>query len=76
MDSAGKVPHMFPDEKLGDLDELNRSDGWMRATAPSGAAAYEGIKMWRDTAGSSSWDPEPPQDEADSSSRSEEKTDG
>jgi len=67
---------MFPDEKLGDLNELNSSDGWMRATAPSGAASYEGVKMWSDTANPGSWDPEPPQDEADSSARPEEDTDG
>ena len=25
------------------MEELNTADGWLRATAPSGVAAYEGV---------------------------------
>ncbi|MGA7269835.1 MAG: NADH-quinone oxidoreductase subunit NuoI [Acidimicrobiia bacterium] len=65
MHEDGTVPHMFPDDHLADLSELNTADGWVRATAPSGSAAYEGIQMWQGTPGPASWDPEPDQDEAD-----------
>lgn len=68
MDREGNVPHMFPDDPLIDLDELLTADGWMRATAPSGIAEYEGVKMWRDTPGPASWDPEPSQEERDARS--------
>ena len=76
MDQSGKVPHMFPDEQLADLGELDAADGWLRATAPSGVAAYEGVKMWRDTPGSAEWDPEPSQEERDRSSRPDKASDG
>ena len=62
----GSVPHMFPDDPLADMNELNSADGWVRATAPSGYAEYEGIKMWQGTPGSGDWSPEPSQDEIDS----------
>lgn len=62
----GTVPHMFPDDHLADLTELDAADGWLRATAPSGLAAYEGIKMWQGTPGPADWAPEPSQDERDS----------
>jgi NADH-quinone oxidoreductase subunit I len=65
MDRKGNVPHMFPDDPLIDKEELLTADGWVRATAPSGSAAYEGVKMWQDTPGPASWDPEPTQDEID-----------
>jgi NADH-quinone oxidoreductase subunit I len=65
MDRKGNVPHMFPDDPLIDKEELLTADGWLRATAPSGSAAYEGVKMWQDTPGPASWDPEPTQDEID-----------
>ncbi len=65
MDPQGHVPHMFPDDPLADQDELLTADGWVRATAPSGVAAYEGVKMWRDTPGPADWDPEPGQDALD-----------
>jgi NADH-quinone oxidoreductase subunit I len=65
MDREGNVPHMFPDDPLIDLGELDTADGWVRATAPSGMVAYEGVKMWRDTPGPASWDPEPSQEERD-----------
>jgi NADH-quinone oxidoreductase subunit I len=73
MDREGNVPHMFPDDPLIDPGELATADGWVRATAPSGVAAYEGVKMWRDTAGPASWDPEPTQEERDA--RSEQPSD-
>jgi NADH-quinone oxidoreductase subunit I len=76
MDRGGNVPHMFPDEKLADLDELDAADGWLRATAPSGVAAYEGLKMWRNTPGPAEWDPEPNQEERDRSSRDRSGSDG
>jgi NADH-quinone oxidoreductase subunit I len=65
MDPGGGVPHMFPDDEIADLDELDAADGWVRATAPSGVAAYEGLKMWRDTPGPADWGPEPSQEERD-----------
>jgi len=45
------VPHPQPAGPLVDLDELRRPDGWMRATAPSGRAAYEGLVAWTPIAG-------------------------
>ena len=51
MDSEGNVPHPQPAGPLADLDELRRPDGWMRATAPSGRAAYEGLVAWTPIAG-------------------------
>lgn len=65
MEPDGKVPHMFPDDHLADHEELLTADGWVRATAPSGQAAYEGVQMWQGTPGPASWDPEPSQDEID-----------
>jgi NADH-quinone oxidoreductase subunit I len=65
MDTDGNVPHMFPDDPLIDTEELLTADGWVRATAPAGSAAYEGVQMWQKTAGPASWDPEPTQDEID-----------
>ena len=68
MDRAGRVPHMFPDDPLVDLEELDTADGWVRATAPSGRTEYQGVKMWQGTPGSGDWSPEPSQDEIDSGS--------
>jgi NADH-quinone oxidoreductase subunit I len=68
MDQGGRVPHMFPDDPLIDTDELLTADGWVRATASSGNAAYEGVQMWQGTPGPASWDPEPTQDEIDARS--------
>lgn len=68
MDRQGNVPHMFPDDELADTDELLTADGWLRATSPSGIAAYEGIQMWQSTPGPASWDPEPSQEERDARS--------
>lgn len=68
MDREGNVPHMFPDDPLIDMDELLTADGWVRATAPAGRAAYEGVQTWQGTPGPASWDPEPSQDEIDARS--------
>jgi NADH-quinone oxidoreductase subunit I len=65
MDERGVVPHMFPDDQLADLGELDAADGWLRATAPAGAAAYEGLRMWQATPGPADWHPEPGQEERD-----------
>lgn len=65
MNRDGSVPHMFPDDPYADPDELLVADGWVRATAPSGVAAYEGVQMWRGTPGPASWDPEPDQETRD-----------
>jgi len=49
---ADGVPnHPQPASKLIDLDELMIADGWMRATSPSGRAAYEGVVAWTPSAG-------------------------
>jgi NADH-quinone oxidoreductase subunit I len=74
MERDGTVPHMFPDE-LADLGELDTADGWMRATASSGVAAYEGTMMWQGTPGAADWAPEPSQEERDRRS-DEGETDG
>lgn len=67
----GSVPHMFPEDDLTNQEELLTADGWVRATASSGSAAYEGVRMWQDTPGPASWDPEPTQDEIDARSESD-----
>jgi NADH-quinone oxidoreductase subunit I len=74
MDRSGQVPHMFPDDDLADMDELHTADGWVRATAPAGLAAYEGVRMWQGTPGPADWEPEPTQDIIDA--RSAEDADG
>ncbi|MFB3051567.1 MAG: NADH-quinone oxidoreductase subunit NuoI [Acidimicrobiia bacterium] len=71
MDEKGEVPHMFPDDELADMDELAVADGWVRATAPSGMTAYQGVKMWQGTPGPGDWDPEPDQSEIDARSPTE-----
>ena len=47
----GTPNHPQPDGPLIDLNELTIADGWMRATSPSGRAAYEGIPGWTSSAG-------------------------
>ncbi len=42
----GSPNHPQPDGPLIDLKELKIGDGWMRATSPSGRAAYEGVVAW------------------------------
>ena len=58
MDRDGNVPHPQPPGPLIDLDELKIADGWLRATAPSGRAAYEGVVGWTPTAGAGLRPPE------------------
>lgn len=65
MDTDGSVPHMFADDPLADYEELKTADGWLRATAPNGVAAYEGVQGWQGTPGPASWAPEPSQEERD-----------
>jgi hypothetical protein len=62
---------MFPDDALADMEELNTADGWLRATAPAGVAAYEGVQMWQATPGPADWAPEPSQEELDSTKSTE-----
>ena len=47
----GTPNHTQPAGPLIDLNELKLADGWMRATSPSGRAAYEGIPQWPGSAG-------------------------
>ena len=61
MGPDGAVPHPQPPSKLIDLDELKIADGWMRATAPAGRAAFEGVAAWTPTAGVGLRPPEPGQ---------------
>lgn len=65
MSPEGTVPHPVSADPHADLGELEVADGWMRATAPSGVAAYEGVTMWQPTPGPAEWDPEPDQDTRD-----------
>jgi NADH-quinone oxidoreductase subunit I len=64
MEPDGTVPHPQPDSKLIDLDELKIADGWMRATAPAGRAAYQGVAGWTPTAGVGLRQPEQGQSDA------------
>ena len=47
----GTPNHSQPAGPLIDLEELQIADGWMRATSPSGRAAYQGIAGWTPSAG-------------------------
>ena len=47
----GTPNHAQPDGPLIDLQELSIADGWMRATASAGRAAYEGVAGWTPSAG-------------------------
>ena len=51
VDADGQPNHMFESDRLADLGELAQADGWMRATAPQGRAAYEGRVSWSGSAG-------------------------
>jgi len=51
VNTDGTPNHMFDDDKFADLAELVKADGWMRATAPGGRAAYEGETAWTPSAG-------------------------
>ena len=63
VDDDGR-PRQLPweDWREGD-DEL--TSGWMRATAPSGDAGFEGVTAWSGELGYGVRSPEPPQPEAD-----------
>lgn len=50
VDRDGTPNHPEPASKLIELDELIAGDGWMRATSPSGKAAYEGVVAWTPSA--------------------------
>ena len=50
VDPDGTPNHGQEPSKLIDLDELKIGDGWMRATSPSGQAAYEGVVAWTSSA--------------------------
>jgi len=54
----GTPNHMFTDDPYADLGELVKADGWMRAAAPGGRAAYEGETAWTPSAGIGSRPPE------------------
>ena len=58
VDEDGTPNHPQEAGPLVDLDELNAADGWMRATAPSGRAAYEGVESWTASAGVGLREPE------------------
>ncbi len=51
VEADGTPRHPQPPGPLIDLDELKLADGWMRATAPSGRVAYEGVVAWTASAG-------------------------
>ena len=51
MEPDGSVPHIHEENPLIDVGELRIADGWMRATASAGRAAYEGVEGWTPTAG-------------------------
>jgi NADH-quinone oxidoreductase subunit I len=54
----GTPNHPQPEGPLIDLAELSIGDGWLRATAPSGRAAYEGVVAWTGSATSGLLPPE------------------
>ncbi len=51
VDEDGMPRHPQSEGPLIDLNDLKIGDGWMRATAPSGRAAYEGIASWSPSIG-------------------------
>ena len=75
MDVQGNVPHMFPDDPLADQAELDTADGWLRATASSGMAEYEGKQMWQGTPGPADWAAEPSQEIIDAVSGADQPDD-
>ncbi len=58
VEEDGTPRHAQPAGPLIDLDELKIADGWMRATASSGRAAYEGVGGWTPSAGAGLRPPE------------------
>jgi hypothetical protein len=61
----GTPNHPQGPSKLFDFDELRIGDGWMRATSPSGQAAYEGVVAWTPSARTGSLPAERGQSSAD-----------
>ena len=50
VDPDGTPNHPEEPNRLIDLDELKLGSGWMRATAPSGRADFEGVVSWTPSA--------------------------
>ena len=46
----GTPNHPLPTTPLNNIQEMKLGDGWMRATSPSGRAAFEGIEAWTPSA--------------------------
>lgn len=76
MEPDGSVPHPHPPSRLIDLDELRVADGWLRATAPSGRVAYQGVVAWSATAGVGVRPPERGQSAAEGGEAGEREEDG
>ena len=70
----GSPNHMFPDDPLADQAALTVADGWMRATAPQGRAAFEGIVAWTPSAGAGLRPPERGQSAEDANPDDEESS--
>jgi len=70
----GSRNHPQPASILIDLDELTDGDGWLRATAPSGRAAYEGVVGWTPSAGPGLRPPEAGQTDDDRNEEPREET--
>ena len=66
-------PQHLPWEDWRPGDDLNTS-AWMRATSPSGSAAWEGRTQWSGELGYGLRDPEPPQAVIEEPSEAEETT--
>ena len=60
VDASGK-PQLLPWEDWREGEDLHTS-GWMRATAPSGDADFEGVAGWSGELGHGVREPEPSQD--------------
>jgi NADH-quinone oxidoreductase subunit I len=59
VDDSGRAKQLPWEHWMGDEDE--RTSAWVRATAPSGAAGYEGRVAWSGELGFGVRAPEPPQ---------------
>jgi NADH-quinone oxidoreductase subunit I len=46
----GTPNHPQQPDRLIDIEELKLGSGWMRATAPGGRAAFEGVVSWTPSA--------------------------
>ena len=65
VDSTGQPQHLpWEDWRPG---EDEHTSGWMRATAPSGDASFEGVVAWSGELGHGVRAPEPPQSDSDES---------